>query len=183
MTFTFETEYNQQAIRTMAEGLRRTIRKKRNSRTHIVGWIVVAAAILLTLPVLKGEEAIGVSTVINWLTAAGVTFVLLFEDAINGYAARKRMLVGNDRSTTVFEEDSYTSTTEIGKSEFSYANIRMVAENEDYFVFIYDQSHAQVYDKSRMTGGTVEEFRAFISAKTGSAVIDFGNGRSQQDET
>ena len=40
-----------------------------------------------------------------------------------------------------------------------------------YFVFIYSANHAQVYDKSNISGGTAEEFCTFIEEKTGKNVI------------
>ena len=39
------------------------------------------------------------------------------------------------------------------------------------FVFIFSISHAQVYDKSGLTGGTVEEFREFIQRKTEKEIV------------
>lgn len=41
----------------------------------------------------------------------------------------------------------------------------MIAETKDYFVFIFSPSHAQVYDKSNLPGGTAEEFSSFIKEK------------------
>ena len=77
------------------------------------------------------------------------------------------MLFRSDRATTVFNDESYVTTTSIGKTEFPYdRNIDLLAETEDYFVFVFDKSHAQVYDKHALSGGTLEEFRKFISEKT-----------------
>ena len=46
----------------------------------------------------------------------------------------------------------------------------MLAEADDYFVFIFSQSHAQVYDKKSISGGTIEEFREFIKGVTGKEI-------------
>ena len=92
--------------------------------------------------------------------------MLLFEDKINGYVARKRMLPGLDKAVVTFHEDCYCSETEIGKSELKYNKIIMLAETADYFVFVFSQSHAQVYNKHSITGGTLEEFREFIKGVT-----------------
>ena len=45
-----------------------------------------------------------------------------------------------------------------------------MAETKDYFVFLFSKNHAQVYDKRTLTGGTAEEFRAFMQEKTGKAI-------------
>lgn len=167
MEFTFETVYNQKAVTTMARTLRKTLRKKRSRRSHIFGWIVLVIAVLLTLPLGDKEFVVNFKTIITWIAALAILVALLFEDRMNGYIARKRMLAGMDRTTTVFNDESYVTTTSIGKTEFPYdRNIDLLAETEDYFVFVFDKSHAQVYDKHALSGGTLEEFRKFISEKT-----------------
>lgn len=166
MEFVFETIYNQKAISTMAEALRKTIRRKRNKRTHILGWLVIILAIFLSIPSENEELIIDTKTIVTWIAVLIMATVLLFEDKINAYIARKRMLKGTENSITVFKEDGYRSTTNMGKTDWYYKNINQVAENDDYFIFIFDQSHAQVYDKKGITSGTVDDFRVFITRKT-----------------
>ena len=171
MEFTFETVYNQKSVTTMARALRKTLRKKRSRRSHIFGWIVFVVAVLLTLPLGNKDFVLDLKTIITWIAALAILIALLFEDKINGYVARKRMLAGMDKATTVFNDESYITTTSIGKTEFPYdSNISLLAEARDYFVFVFDKSHAQVYDKHTLSGGTVEEFRRFITEKTGKEV-------------
>lgn len=170
MEFKFETAYNQEAITVMAKALRKTVRQKRSRRSHIFGVIVVIFALLLTLPLGDREFVLDFNTIITWIAAAIILFVLLFEDKINGYVAKKRMLPGLDKATVTFYEDCYCSETEIGKSEFKYNNIILLAETADYFVFVFSQSHAQIYDKKSIEGGTIEEFREFIKGVTGKEI-------------
>lgn len=170
MEFIFETVYDQKAVSAMAKALRKTLRKKRSRRSHIFGWIVVILALLLTLPIGDRELVINSRTIITWIATAAIIIVFFFEDKLNAYIARKRMLAGSDQAKTVFGEENYCSESKVGKTEWPYANIREVAEVDDYFVFIFDQSHAQVYYKGALVGGTVEEFREFIAQKIGKAV-------------
>lgn len=128
-------------------------------------------AMLLTLPFGDRDFTIGVKTIVTWIASLIILIVLLFEDKINGYVARKRMLAGMDKATTVFNSESYISTTDIGTSEFHYDHINLFAETGDYFVFVFDKSHAQVYDKRTLSGGTVDEFRRFITEKTGKEIM------------
>ena len=72
-----------------------------------------------------------------------------------------------EKTIVTFKEDTYISENTIGKTEFYYNNINVVAETDDYFVFVFHPNHAQIYDKKRITKGTVEEFRKFITEKTG----------------
>ncbi len=172
MEFTFETVYNQKAVTTMARTLRKTLRKRTSRRSHIFGWIVLVIAVLLTLPLGDKEFTVNFKTIITWIAALAILIALLFEDRMNGYVARKQMLVGMDRATTVFNDEGYVTTTSIGKTEFPYdRNIDLLAETKDYFVFAFDKSHAQIYDKHSLSGGTVEEFRRFIQSKTGKEVV------------
>ena len=170
MEFKFETAYNQDALTTTAKALRKTIRKKRSRRSHIFGTIVIALALFLTLSFGNEVYVITAKKVLTWLVAAIILLTLIFEDRLNGAIAKKRMLPGLEKAIVTFKEDSYHSVTEIGSSEFKYDNILMLVETTDYFVFIFSQSHAQIYCKSSLTGGTMEEFRTFIQKATNQTI-------------
>lgn len=170
MEFKFETAYNQEAITIMAKAIRKTARKKRSRRSHIFGTIVIILALLLTLPLGGKEFVLDVKTIITWIVTAILFFTLIFEDKINGYVARKRMLPGLDKATVTFKTEGYHSETEIGSSDFKYSTILLLAETADYFVFVLSQSHAQIYNKKSITGGTLGEFREFIKNATGKEI-------------
>ena len=170
MEFKFETAYNQEAITVMAKALRKTVRKKKSHRSHIFGVLVIILALLLTLPLGGKAFVLDFKTIITWLVAVILCFTLIFEDKINGYVARKRMLPGLEKAIVTFNEEGYRSETELGSSEFKYGSIMLLAETADYFVFVFSQSHAQVYDKKSIAGGTIEEFRAFIQNATGKEI-------------
>ena len=169
MEFTFETTYNQKALTAMAKGLRKTVRKKRSRRSHIFGWAVVILSILLMCGT-EGGMTFSFRSVVTWIAIIAIAAVTVFEDALNGFIAGKRMLRGTVQSTAVFQEDGYQTVTEVGKSVWIYSTVQAVAETKDYFVLAFSANHAQVYDKSSICGGTVEEFCGFIAEKTGKAV-------------
>lgn len=164
--FTFETTYNQKAMTTMARALRKTVRKKHGRRSHIFGWIITVLAVLLVLPIGEREVVFNFRTVITWAVIVIIVATLLFEDWINGYIARKRMLPGTAFALCTFGEDDYVSETKAGKTEWKYENIETIAETKDYFVFLFGKNHAQVYDKNSLQGGSIEEFRTFLVKKT-----------------
>lgn len=166
MEFQFETAYDQEALTVMAKALRKTIRKKRSRRSHILGTIVIAFALFLTLPLGNEAYVLTAKKVLTWLVAAIILLTLMFEDRINGAIAKKRMLPGLEKAIVTFKKDSYHSVTEIGSSDFAYSTIQMLVETTDYFVFIFSQNHAQIYSKCTLTGGTADEFRAFIQKAT-----------------
>ena len=132
--------------------------------------IVIILAFLLTLPLGDKEFVINFRTIITWIIAAILLFTLIFEDKINGYVARKRMLPGLEKATVTFHADGYHSEAELGSSEFKYNTIILLAETDNFFVFVFSQSHAQVYNKNSITGGTIEEFREFLKNVTGKEI-------------
>ena len=169
MEFHFETTYDQKALTAMAKGLRKTIRKKKSQRSHIFAWIVVALSIILML---SREEGL-VFNARNLVTGAAIIAIVavtIWEDALNGFIAGKRMLRGTVQNTAIFGDDGYETTTEVGKSNWVYSTVQAVAEIKDYFVLAFSANHAQVYDKASLKGGTAEAFGAFIAEKTGKVV-------------
>ena len=51
-------------------------------------------------------------------------------------------------------------------------SIKIIAETNDYFVFVFDMNHAQVYDKKCLSEEKTNEFREFISEKTGLKILE-----------
>ena len=171
MEFTFETSYNQKALTTMARALRKTIRKKRSRRSHVLGWIVMIMGTLLAVNSLKSGVVFNAKNIVTWLAILAILIVFIWEDALNGYIASRRMLKGTEKATSIFTEEGFASITEIGKTEWNYDKVMLVGDTKDYFVFIYSANHAQVYDKRSISGGTAEEFCRFIEEKTGKKVV------------
>lgn len=166
MEFVFETHYTAKAMAVMARALRKTLRKRHSRRSHILGWIVAAAGALLT----AANFAADLRTVVTAAAVLAIMTALLFEDRINGGSARKHMLPGTERCTTVFSPDGFTSTTEIGSTQWQYDKIEAIAETADFFVFMFSTKHAQLYDKRQLQGGSPEDFRRFIEAAAGKPV-------------
>lgn len=165
MEFTFDTAYNLKTLTALSRTLRKTIRKKRSRRAHIFGWLVIVLSLFISLPFGKDDYSITFRTVLTWLVVAILFATLIFEDTLNGYVALRRGLPGLTHSHVVFNSEGYHSSTDIGQSDFPYANVTMLAETKDYFVFVFSKSHGQIYDKRSISGGTVDEFREFISTQ------------------
>ena len=167
MGIQFETDYNMETLTAMAKGLRKTVRRKRSRRVHIFAAVVLVLGIMTILATVAGGEPLGASGVVTLLV---VILVSLFEDRLNAWFARKRLLPGTEHAVATFEEDGYVSATGVTESRFSYAQIVAVAETARYFVFALSSHHTQAYDKRTIRGGSVEDFRAFIAEKTGKLV-------------
>ncbi len=167
MELTFETQYNAKSMAVMAKALRKTIRAKHSRRSHIFGWIVSILGLLLVIS--KGLS-FDFRTIITLAAVIVILLALLLEDKINGYEAKKRLLPGTEKAVTTFSESGFISTTEVGKSEWNYDKVMIVAETADFFVFVFGTSHAQLYDKRHLQGGTSDDFRRFIETATGKQV-------------
>ena len=162
MEFTFETNYDMSSLTTMAKALRKTVRKKHNTRSRVLGWIVFALAVLLVYSNFKNGFDLSPRIVLTLIAAVCLFVALLFEDKLNAYIARKRMLAGTEFAKTVFTDESFISETAVGKTIWNYDKILLLAENADHFIFVFSNNHAQVYDKKAISGGTLDEFCAFI---------------------
>ena len=157
--FSFETDYDMNTFISMARALRMTIRKKHSKRSHIFGWGVVVLGIAFIF--------LGDVRVLHITAIAAIALALIFEDRLNAWVAKKRMLKGMEKARSDFYEDRYVSATDIGTTEWHYDKIKALAEDKDYFIFIFSESHTQAYDKRKMSGGTGADFRDFIMQKAG----------------
>ena len=157
--FSFETDYDMNTFISMARALRKTVRKKHSKRSHIFGVGVVVLGMASVF--LWGPKVLTIAAI------AVIILVLLFEDRLNAWVAMKRMLSGMEKTKSDFYEDRYVSATDIGTTEWHFDKIKAIAEDQDYFIFLFSESHTQAYDKRKMNGGTEGDFRAFIEEKTG----------------
>lgn len=170
MEFQFETRYDQKGLAAMARALRKTIHKKWNRIGLILGWcVVVLAALLVAAERLLGEPWTLRDTM-NCGVGVFLIAIMLTKNQINAFFAKRRMLPGTSSAKSVFREGGYTLITEVALTEFHYEAVQQVCETADYFVFLFSQRHGQIYDKATLSGGTVEEFRTFITEKTGKPV-------------
>lgn len=154
----------------MARVLRRTIRQKQSRRSHIFGYIVIGLGLFFLL----FRFAFDLRALLTGAAILAITGVLLFEDQINGRLALKRLAPGTQSAVSVFSADGFVSETALGRSEWNYDRIVLAAETPDYFVFVFGTSHAQVYDKHHMQGGSIEDFRSLLERAVGCPIRQFG---------
>lgn len=169
MEIQVKTVYDQKALTAMARGLRKTVRRKRSRRSHIFGWLVLALALVLGLAPLFQEPP-----ELNGLTlavAAVLLAVLLFEDAVNGFFAGRKLLPGSREVETVFTEQDYVATVQNAQTRWSYESIQAIAEGKEFIALALSNRHAQVYAKGGISGGTAEELLSLLQTKTGLPVI------------
>ena len=167
MAFTCTTRYDCKAMTALVRARRKTVRRKQSRRAHLLGWLAAAVGISQLLP----PPALW-KTVLIVCALALVLGALLFEDRLNGFAAARQVSPRGAVATAHFPADSAVYRLELPneRSAFRYDDILTLAETPDYFVFLTGESHGQVYDKHTLTGGTADEFRAFLQSSTGLSV-------------
>ncbi len=162
MEFTIETPYNLTTLAALAGALRKTLRIKKSRRAAILAVVIMVLGGILIFT----RDSFDFNSAITALVMLVMVFVLLNQDTLNGWIAKKQGVPGLTHSVTVFREENYTSSTELGETTFLYENVFALAESKGYFFLLFGPSHGQVYAKAGMTGGTAEEFRTFIQKRT-----------------
>nr|MBQ4318489.1 YcxB family protein [Clostridia bacterium] len=174
MRFVFTTTYDSKALTAMAKCIRKTTRKKRERRSHVIGCAIVVIALLRVIAAIAEGNVLTFPNILMLLAAAAIIVTFIFEDRFNAAISAKGMLKGSEKSVAVFDTevpDTFISETEVGKTEFPYCKLEAIAETEDCFVFALSDKYAQVYDKHGLDGGSADEFREFIAERTGKTVI------------
>ena len=161
--FRVEQTYDYASLTVLCRAARKTVRRGWKIM-RIAMWVLLAVECLLTAVLL----AIG-STVEPWMIAVTVMLLLLlvFDDKINAWAAKRQMIPGTAHSVTVFEDAAYTVKTDSTETCWQYENITGLCETERYFLFFIGRRHGQCFDKQGFQVGDPEEFRGFIEGKTG----------------
>ncbi len=167
MEFHFETAYDQKACTAMVKVMQKTVIKKRSRWERILVLGIVVLTVLWTVSYMDGSFFLDPLLIVNWILVLALVFYMLFRNRINGFFIRKRLHPSLAKVKSTFREDGYSSETEFAKSEFMYENLTFLFETEEYFILTIGPKHGHVLDKSSITGGTSEEFRAFIEGTVG----------------
>lgn len=176
MEFHFTTVYDRACLTAMAKGLRKTVRRRHSRRTNLLGILLIAFVLLMWLPIFEGRKSAGFGDIVSLIAIIFVAIVLWKEDSLNALLAGRRMLPGSRKAEATFTQTGYRSVTEAATTEWTYENMTLAAicDVGDYVVFALNKTLAQAYDKRMMTGGSIEEFYAFIEEKTGKTVEKAG---------
>ena len=171
MEFTFDTIYGVKAVTVMSKALRKTLRREKTLKRDILQIVLCIACYLLPFLPPGREFSWDIMTITSFFLATFTLLMIIFYDLINGITAQYTVDERLKRNVTVFYDCWYTSTTEYETKQWMYGNHKITAEMGNYFVFIFDEYTAYVYDKRTLTGGTEEDFRKFIIDKTGREIV------------
>ena len=134
------------------------------------GWhhlFPVCACVILTIA-LSGSLAMIPSALYLVLAVLSLAFYLGFT-ALAGASGRKTY-TAEMRERPVhycFTEEHFTSEHPLTVGEINYAMITSLAETEEQLLLYISRNRAFVLAKAGINGGTCEEFKSFITEKTG----------------
>ena len=163
------TTYDRRALSALARALRKTVRRTRSRLLRVWCWVLLVLS-LLSAWVSWGEWG---TVALNGAVAVLMLAVLLGEDAINAFFARRNALPGMEVCTVHFLEEHYETKIAGAATQWKYSKLLRLAENDRYLVLILGKNHGQLCDKEGVTGAATEELRAFLEKKTGLTVERF----------
>ena len=163
--FRIHSAYDHQVLKAMSRVLRRTLRRKRSIAYRIFGWTALLLTTLLQVGLLLIDEFYFQPFV--FAVYAFVLAALLFEDDLNAWSASLNLIPGTREADTLFTSDSYIVTTQAAETHWHYAQIVALCETKDAFFIFVSKRHVQQFPKAGMESGTPEQFRAFLTEKTG----------------
>ena len=168
MEFQMHTTYDRPAMTVMARAVRKTVNRKRTRLIHIWIYAVLLLVIFCAIPL---DGTLTSSNIICALVAVFMLATRVLEDYIDGWVAYRYVLPGTEQVDATFTPERYCTKSEISTTKWSYETIAAVAESPRYFIFILSQKYAQIYDKTTMTGGNCEQFRALLETATGKPIL------------
>ena len=166
--YEIETAYNGKALKAVARTARKTIRKRWDIISKIIGCIALVFAFLITaLYLIWDELEFDLNNIIILIGGIFILVSMIWQDDFNAWIGKARTYQAGATAKQIFQDDKYIIISPGVTGEWAYNTIKIFAETKDYFVFILDKNHGQIMDKSGFQKGSPDEFRDFIVNKTG----------------
>lgn len=167
MEFKFETYNDHASLTAVAKAIRKIYRRRSSFVTRLILLIAVIGGTYLSVASAQKGNDIGFNSLICYIMLLLGFVAALWEDGVNGFLAQMRIPASSKDVEATFDDEHYVIETELARTSWQYQSITHLAETKYFFVFIFNQNHAQVFDKEYLEGGTEEEFKDFIFHKTG----------------
>lgn len=166
MDFCFQTLYDHGALTAIARAIRKVFHRKKNIVTRIFMLIVLIFGVYSSTPLSGKELRFTGSSIVCYVTLLFILLTLVWEDGVNALFAKKRLPRGELLVDAVFDDEGVAIGTADNKSYCLYQRIKYLVETKYFYIFIFSENHAEVFEKDSLSGITDEEFREFICSKT-----------------
>ncbi|MGN8897551.1 YcxB family protein [Flavonifractor sp. HCP28S3_F3] len=174
MNFEMETVYDKQTIQAFQNILNQTLRAKRIQFARltfmITGCVCIGYGFLWLWA--KSQADISVIPAVSSF-AAGIPLLLLglFYKKYRNRSVKHMVNQTPERIYYSFDENGYFSRSGSTKLRSTYHILEFMFETDHYFVLMLSRKKGFILDKSRFQFGTPEEFRSFLSQKTGKQMM------------
>ena len=170
-TFLIRSVYDHKTLTAMCHAMRKTLKRGWSIAVRIFLWsCIIAVTVLNLLLAIMGAFVFDFDEFLVLLVVAVMLAFVLGEDHLNAWIAALNLVPGSKDSQTRFLDTEYVCTNDAAVTQLPYEKIGTVCELKDYFVFFLGKRHGQVYPKSGFLEGTPEDFRSFITEKTGKEI-------------
>ena len=166
MDFGFQTLYDHAALTAIARAIRKTFHRKKNIVTRVFMLFIFIFGVYSSTPLSGKEFRFTGSSIICYITLLFIFLTLVWEDGVNAIFAKKRLPRGEYLVDATFDDEGMTIGAGESKSYCAYQRIKYLVETKYFYIFIFNENHAEIFEKDSLTGISDEEFRTFICEKT-----------------
>ena len=164
------TTYDHEAMFASVKAVRLTIGRKSAFAVRCFGWTAAAAIAALLAAELRRGAGFDFSRALALVLLVLILSALAWGDRLNAWRGGRMTFQYRQGSEASFDRKGYTITTPGVAERWRYPLIRVFCETPDYFIFVLDRYHTQIFDKTGFARGTPEAFRDFITRTTGLTV-------------
>ena len=170
MEFIFETIHDTYTMSAVAKVLRKLFRRKQSLITRLLCIALVTFGVYKAVPFSGDTLSFSPASALSYIALLLLLLIALFEDTVNGFFAQKRIGAGRLEITTTFFEEHYCLQSDVDTTNWQYRDVNILVETKHFFLIVFNERYAQIFDKYTLSGGTEEEFRVFIQGKTGKTI-------------
>lgn len=171
MDFTFQTIYDHGALTAISRALRKTYHRKNSLITRIFMVLLLAFGLYASTPLGGHEFKLTAGSVICYITLIIAAVTLFWEDGVNALFAKKRFARGDCVIDAQFDDEGFTIGSDDNKTYCVYQRINHLAETKYFYIFIFNEHRAEVFEKESLAGIEDETFREFICEKTEKQIV------------
>lgn len=167
MEFINDTNYNKKSLNALNRLAGQTIDPGKKRIYRIVCVVIGALALAdgFYLQAVKQMEGIVPSLVVVY--GLLLLFLGLFWYQFQYYTSKRMMTRGMQTCHYHFEEDGFSSKTQLTDTSYYYHNLFAISENDNFYALFLDSKHGIIIDKSGFTKGDSHSFASFLEEKSG----------------
>lgn len=164
MKYSFETDYNYQAMLAANRAASRLSGWRKNLLLR-VAFALIAALFIVPAVMLCRLDGFHFVVVLPMLLGTVMLLYALFLNGLRAWIAVKFLMKGNTLHRIEFHRNGYQVITHSSQEEFDYSSIWHVTETKQYFLLFLDQRHIHILDKSGLGQKSLEQFRSFLAER------------------